>query len=215
MEVDEKLNETSYFLNLLQQNPQDRDHAKEFMYVLSAFLNAWRSVLDVLLYDYAEIFSLGLSREERINDRDFEVAARALNNSQAQSFIQWWKQQLSILGQNPLWLKRKVIVHRGYPPTMHHYTVIVSDSIAVSSTISVMQAQQPTQGTSVNPNALSPSNSTIQTQEESNSTNAAETGAEIRFADLQDRSIVDYCEQALDQMVAIVNPAKSQFGTTP
>jgi hypothetical protein len=218
MQAAKKLDEARFFLDWLSRTPQDTTHADEFMYILSAFLNSWKSVLDVLLYDYAEKFSLGLSREERITDRDFEVAARALQNTQASSFVHWWRQQLSLLSQNPLWTKRKIIVHRGYPPTMRKYTVFVTDSIAVSSTISVYGSSTPpiSSGSS---SAISPAAPTSPTSPSHNSqhpittTTPNETRIEIRFADLQDRSVVDYCQQAFHEIERIVNSAFSQFRT--
>lgn len=102
MDAEKKIQEAEYFLNQLRNIPQDSD---EFMYNLSAFLNAWRSVLDVMLYDYAEKFALGLTRDEKITERDFEVVAKALQHTQASQFINWWRQQRNRLMQNPLWKK--------------------------------------------------------------------------------------------------------------
>jgi len=211
MQVKEKLNEAHYFLDLLKSTPQDNTHEKEFMYILSAYLNSWASVLDVLLYDYLEKFSLGFSRNDRITEREFEVAARALKNTQALSFVQWWKQQLGVLSKDPLWTKRNLIVHRGYPPTMHVYAIYIAESIAVSSTISIYGPSSYTAGSSgpsAIPPATTPGSATAQPTPQT-----ARTTAEIRFADLPDRSVIDYCQRAYDEMEKIVCSALAQFGS--
>jgi hypothetical protein len=211
MQVKEKLNEAHYFLEMLRNAPGDNTHERQFMYILSAFLNSWASVLDVLLYDYLEMFCLGFSRSERITERDFEIAARVLNHTQALSFIQWWKQQLGVLSNNPLWTKRNLIVHRGYPPTMRVYMIYVAESIAISSTISVYGASTNTAGSSgpstILP-AITPGSATPQPAPQT-----AQTRAEIRFADLPDRSVFDYCQQAYDEMETIISSALARFGT--
>lgn len=87
MEAKNKLSETRYFLNRIKRLKNKPD---EFMHNLSAFLSAWRSVLDVLLYDYAEKY-FGWSREDKLTQRDFEVAAKISKITDAQTFIQWYR----------------------------------------------------------------------------------------------------------------------------
>jgi len=79
MDTRDKLEEAQYFLNSLR----DEEDPNRFNYNLSAFLGAWRSVLDIMLYDLAEVWTLGLTREDRITDNEFSVAAKALNYSDA------------------------------------------------------------------------------------------------------------------------------------
>jgi hypothetical protein len=211
MQVKEKLNEAHYFLDMLRNAPQDNAHERQFIYILSAFLNSWASVLDVLLYDYLEKFSLGFSRSERITERDFEIAARALNHTQATLFIRWWNQQLGLLSNNPLWTKQNLMVHRGYPPTMHVYMIYVAESMAISSTISVYGASTITAGSS-GPSAIPPT-TTPSSATPQPAPQTAQTRAEIRFADRQDRSVIDYCQMAYDEMERIVSSALALFGT--
>jgi hypothetical protein len=59
-----KFAEAKYFLDVL---PQMANNPDGFYYNLSAFLTAWRSTLDVMLYDLAEHFSLGFSREDEMS----------------------------------------------------------------------------------------------------------------------------------------------------
>jgi hypothetical protein len=127
MDTGKKLREAEYFLEaLLQTNFNKRD---EFHYNLSAFLSAWRSILDVMLYDFAELFKIGLTRENRISDYDFALVARATRNTRALKFIKWWRKKVSSLSNNKLWHMRPVIVHRGYPEMRErvytHFPVIV------------------------------------------------------------------------------------------
>jgi hypothetical protein len=44
----------------------DCDNEDEFHFILSAFLSAWRSVLDVMLYDFADHYKIGLSRDDKM-----------------------------------------------------------------------------------------------------------------------------------------------------
>jgi len=198
MEARNKLQEADYFLGMLRRTPQDRD---AFMYNLSAFLNAWRSVLDVMLYDYAEKYCLGLTREDRVSDHEFEIAAKALNNAEALRFIKWWRQQRGRLIQNPLWKKRTVVVHRGYPPTIHVYRLYISESIALSSTFTVSGA--PTESAIPTAYAAPTIAAPPSTRRE----------VETRFSDLPDRSIIDICEQAFNDTRAIIEAAEEDFGT--
>ena len=220
MQAEEKLEEARYFLTLLQNTPQDNAHEKEFMYLVSAFLSSWRSVFDIMLYDYAAKFSLGFSRDEEITERDFEIAARVTNNTQALLFLRWWRQQLNVLAQNPVWTKRKVIVHRGYPPTMHVYTLFISGSIALTSStvftssarasISFSSSAVPpltTTTTSISGPSAIPTAAVTST-----ALTPTSTTAQIRFLDFQDRGVTDYCQQAFRAMEATVQSTIRQFG---
>jgi hypothetical protein len=115
MDTGKKLREAEYFLEALRQtNFNKRD---EFHYNLSAFLTAWRSILDVMLYDFAELFKIGLTRENKMFPESFEKAARTSRNTRALEFIKWWKKEkeVSSLSNNILWRMRSENVHRGYP----------------------------------------------------------------------------------------------------
>lgn len=95
---------------------------KEFGYNLDGFLVAWHSVLDVLRYDFAEKFSLGITRQDRVPNRDyFAHLARALASknskdfSDAAAFYEWMsRHEDDLLKRHALLLqKRHVVVHRG------------------------------------------------------------------------------------------------------
>lgn len=208
MQSEEKLAEAKYFLDLLKVTPQDNAHQKEFMYKLSAFLSAWRSVIDIILYDYVDKFQFCFSQDEEITMRDFEVAARATNNTQAQTFIQWYRQQVSMLGQNPLSTKRKIIVHRGYPPTMRAFTVYVSESIAISSSFTIHSSDN---SDTAGPSAI-PTDTAVSSVKPSKPSTTTTTSVNVRFSDRQDKNVTDFCQDALDQMKTIVELAIQQFG---
>ena len=201
MDAEKKIQEAEYFLNQLRNIPQDSD---EFMYNLSAFLNAWRSVLDVMLYDYAEKFVLGLTRDERITERDFEVAAKALQHTQALQFIKWWRQQRNRLMRNPLWKKRIIFVHRGYPPMTRVYTLYLAETIALSSTFTIAGASaEATAPTSSTPNAIPPSTSV---------SSDSRREIEVRFRDIPDRNIIDICDETFKEIREIFEEASQRFG---
>lgn len=116
---------------MLKVTEQDRD---EFDYYLDAFVLAWRSVLDIMLYDAAEIFSLNLSREQHIADYEFLLVARALKHTKAQAFIEWWHERAQgSLSQNPLWSKRTIISHRGFLGKTHIIYGLTSGGILAPS----------------------------------------------------------------------------------
>ncbi|HVB11906.1 MAG TPA: hypothetical protein VNE86_02140 [Nitrososphaerales archaeon] len=131
MQSKEKLAESEYFLELLRSNFGDLRIMK---YCFSAFMSAVHSTMDIMLYDCAEAFELRLTREERFEQRDFALVARAKENKNALEFLAWWKQKVGLLSKNPLWNTRHVINHRGYPPVKQ--TVFVSGTILAQSSVS-------------------------------------------------------------------------------
>jgi hypothetical protein len=207
MQAEEKLEEARYFLRLLNATPQDIAHEREFMHLVSAFLSSWRSVLDVMLYDYSDKYHFGFSRDEAISIRDFGIAARVTNNSQALQFLTWFKEQTGTLSNNPLSTKRNIIVHRGYPTINRVYAVYISGSMTISSSSTVQSANQPAVGSgAIPPTAGAPCGSATPT------TTPTTVVADIRFMDCQNQSVLSYCTQALTQMETIVNSAIQQFG---
>ena len=124
MRAGRKLDEAKYFLKVLRQlektgyvwKPARRE---AFHHNLSAFIVAWRSVVDVMLFDFAELYSLGFDPRDRITDSTFEVAAKALRHHEALKFLAWWRQKIRRLKKNPLYRRRDMIVHRGTPPATY------------------------------------------------------------------------------------------------
>ncbi len=108
MKAEEKLCEAGYFLEKLKSmsrticagsnfsEPRDLSVVEpEFRYILSAFMTSWRSVIDVLLYDYAEkYFKIDPKRGMKVTQDSFEIGAEILKNCgflKATKFIKWYK----------------------------------------------------------------------------------------------------------------------------
>jgi len=116
MDTRNKLEEANYFLEqILKLESSIPIKRKWFSYNLSAFLSAWKSVLDIMLYDFAEFYSMGLSRDDLIRPDVFCIVAKAKNNRKAMKFFKWWRKQQKKLSNNDLWRMRHLVVHRGYP----------------------------------------------------------------------------------------------------
>jgi len=195
METNYKLAEAQYFLSRLKGL---KDNPDEFMYNLSAFLSAWRSVLDVLLYDYAEKY-FGWGRDEKFDVRDFEVAAKTSGKKDAQDFIQWYKKQIKLLSQNPLWKKRVVIVHRGRPKVARTYFLYFSETIAVHESVTIEVLEHGS------PSAIPPEKASFQ------STADQDRPVEVYFEDCKDEEVEKICTQAYEQMKKIVEEAENTF----
>jgi len=127
IEANEKLSEAKYFLEKMRYldfmgSETGMFEDKEFGYNLDGFLVAWHSVLDVLRYDFAEKFSLGITRQDRVPHRDyFRHLAEGLASknpkdfSEAVAFYEWMsRQEDDLLKRHALLLeKRHIVVHRG------------------------------------------------------------------------------------------------------
>lgn len=112
MKAEDKLAEAKYFLTKLHEST-----GSELGYNLSAFIQAWRSVFDVLLYDYAEqYFGYSEARKFKITKTVFKEIATVLDNhgnSDPKKFIDWYEKKESELGNLRFWYLRKFFVHRG------------------------------------------------------------------------------------------------------
>lgn len=183
-----RLEEARYFFVRLSEAKND----DEFHFNLSAFLNAWRSILDVMLYDFTEHYSLGFSREDELNDKEFTAVATTLKNTQALKFIKWWRQKQGDLRNNPLWIKRNITFHRGYPK-VSEYRIYVSGSGGTSGTLSIT--------TPYLKRISYPSPSTISPSDPSN----------YYFSDIQDRTVIKYCNEALKEIESIIVEAEGTF----
>ena len=127
MKAEDKLEEASYFLKKLRNRMEAMDSdienvlelENEFKFNLSAFIQAWRSVFDVLLYDYAEkYFKHSPERKFKIFPYDFKKIAEVLENRDcpvSMKFFKWYKEKENILRKKFPWLwhLRVFIVHRG------------------------------------------------------------------------------------------------------
>jgi hypothetical protein len=182
-----KFEEAKYFCGKLSEAKSD----DEFYFYLSAFLNAWRSILDVMLYDLAEYYCLGFSREDELGDKEFTAVANALKRVEALKFIEWWRQKQGTLRSNPLWMKRNIIFHRGYPK-ISEYRIYASGSGGTSGTISVVPYMKP---------VIYPSPSSVNVTDPTN----------YYFSDIQDRTVMNHCYETLKAIEKIIAEAEQTF----
>jgi hypothetical protein len=98
-----------------------QDHLDEelFSFNFSAFLSAWKGVPEVLLYDFAERFGIGFTREDYMSDKEFGIAAnlwnRQMGESDASDFVKWWRKERDRLySTHKVSGKRDILIHRGY-----------------------------------------------------------------------------------------------------
>ena len=141
MDTRKKLREANYFMGELLGELGKRGQTPEpFDFYMSAFLHAWRGVLDVMLYDFAEHFSLGFSREDELNIDNFKKAAESKKCADGIEFSDWWLDKQKMLRNNPLWSKRNITTHRGYVGMIEH-VYYLSGSGATSSSVSYYFAQ--------------------------------------------------------------------------
>lgn len=200
MDTRTKLGEAKYFLDILSSMANNPDG---FYYNLSAFLSAWRSTLDVMLYDFAEHFSLCSTREDDMNLRDFKVVARALHKTEALRFISWWERNQGILGNTPLWKKRNINVHRGSVPlTRQTRTILATGSGGTSGTVSAYSVAV-NQGAGSSLGSLVPQAATTPT--------ASVASQDWYFDDLPSQRAIDICSEAYYKMEGIVREAETEF----
>lgn len=196
MEAKNKLNEARYFLDNLKTLNKG---SAEFIFNLSAFLAAWRSVIDVILYDYMKKY-FGFSQEEYFDDRDFEIAARVSGNQDATLFLKWWRKQIQILKKNPLWIKRNISVHRGRPPVK--IRLFMQESIAMISGLVVAVA----------PGAEVSIETPWPVPKIEPPTVIGER--EVYFDDFPTKDITDVCEEGFQQIKEMVDDAEKKFGNS-
>ena len=197
MHTRNKLREAKYFLDILPEMQEDAD---KFDYNLSAFLNAWRSVLDIMLYDFAENYALGFSRDVEMNHKEFHAVASALTNHEAVRFIRWWRKKQGELNNSPLWEKRIINFHRGPLTMVQTYDIYVSGSGGTSGTLSPhVQSETLPVGSSLG--SLVPQGTAPFTQER----------PEYRFSDFSDVSVIDMCRTACAELEKIVVEAETSF----
>ena len=111
-----KLEEARYFL---EQFRETITKPKKNTFYLSAFLHAWRSVIDIMLYDFAEYY--GLHNFEKPNEfssvitfaNHISETARNQKKNQAAEFIEWWFGKLLKVWNSELSEMRKQTTHIG------------------------------------------------------------------------------------------------------
>lgn len=188
MDTGKRLREAKFFLGFLVACSTERE---DLDFYLSAFLNAWRSVLDIMLYDFAEKFSLPFTRKEKIMASDFELVGR----QDISKFIKWWKTKWNLLSKNPLWAMRNVTCHRGYPPRTTSTTIYLSGSGATSETVSFVMHPH---FSNIHPSPREP-------------VFHPPPSKEWYFEEIRDESGKKVCRLAYKKMAEIVKEAEEKF----
>lgn len=207
--AENKLQEAQYFLEQMRAHSEG---TTQFMYNLSAFLSAARSVMDVLLYDYGIKYGL-FTINDRIYPRNFQRLARG--NSTATSFYTWWTQKRDYLANDRiagfLSEKRHIVVHRGRPAMA--WSLILAETISFHSEVSVTPPSPPA-GSST-PNAIdvtgSPSTSFGSSVAPSPAISTSRHSVTGYFADYPSDSVIDICEKYLQMLNSVVTEARTQF----
>jgi hypothetical protein len=189
-----KLEEARHFLKEFIRTQKEPDTYKPY-FNLSAFLSAWRSVLDVMLYDFAEYYTIGLNREDKMYPRDFWLVSKVQSKKQALEFLDWWNKKRAKLEKNELWRMRHIIVHRGYPEISH--VVYVPPSLSSGTTIAFHLPEEiPTLETTI----------TIQVPKEISTEEIEHRGLPIKYSDLPKK-----CKKAFTMIESIVVEAEKEF----
>jgi len=111
-----KLEEAQYFLEQFRKTTLS---SKKNRFYLSAFLHAWRSVIDVMLYDFARYYGLyNFKNPNRSNHivkfaDHIQKTARNQKKKQAVEFIDWWFGKLLEVYKSELSGMRKLVTHTG------------------------------------------------------------------------------------------------------
>jgi len=212
MRARKKLDEAAYFLNALK-----RTDTEAFDYNLSAFLCAWRSILDVMLFDFAEKYSLGFSPEALLTEDKFRRAAEALGKKEASEFLAWWKTMLARISTSPLYRKRNMVVHRLYPETVYTIPIPIALSHhfqdADEKTAFLIQAETQ-KGEKIlmttSPKIIADRDALKEAHVEQIGRFVAKVGGPS-FDDFPERAAKDVCQQAFDDMRRIVETAERDY----
>jgi hypothetical protein len=203
MDTRKKLGEAKYFLDLL---PNFQEDENKFRYNLSAFLSAWRSVLDIMLYDFDEHFSLGFTREATINYTVFLAVATALKKTEAIRFVKWWRKKQDTLRKEPLWDKRVFSVHKWNVEIYQNiYALGTGSGSGTVTWVSVnVGTVAPTMG------AIA---STIWAVAPTKGVDVPQATAPANFWSFKDsnENLIDKCEEGYAKLVAIILEAETAF----
>lgn len=197
MDTRKKLREALYFFTELARFENEPE---KFDFNMSAFLHAWRGVMDVMLHDFADYFMLGFSREDELRFDNFEEAARRKKCTDGMKFIHWWLGKQAVLRTNPLWGKRNLSTHGGYLGMAVH-VYYLSGSGATSGTVYPYFAQSDTAHGSGG--AIPVSGHPV--------IHPDFTSKRLEFVDIPRRNATDVCNDAYHDMERIVGDAEKTF----
>jgi hypothetical protein len=150
-----------------------------------------------MLYDFAEHFLLGFTREVEMNDKEFYAVAKALNKNEAIDFIKWWRKKQGILKNEPLWEKRIISFHRGAVPIYLNYFGYGTGSASgtISADAALVSSVPLTMGPPIPQTVPMP-------QMEPNFWS---------FKDFPNEDLIDKCEEGCTKLEEIVAEAEKTF----
>lgn len=201
MDTRKKLREAAYHLDALRKN-QANDEPFEFE--MSAYLYAWRSILDVMLYDFSEFYSLGFTRNDWLDFDRFLKAAKAKKCRDAEGFICWWFGKQKVLESNQLWTERNVYAHRGYSGMKGAQTKVfylIGSGGASGTILPFLPGSETIAGSS---GGAIPTTSQAIHQ-------VLEPPKRWEFINIPGEDAIAVCEKALDEMSKIVGEAEKEF----
>lgn len=229
MDAREKVREAQFFLDRMKELERKlkagEKRAAEFTYYLDAFLSSWTSVLEIIRYDFAEKYRVGITREMRITDQQFETAAtvsKSMGDEGFSDFIDWLKgEENKLRNKNrTLFDKRKKIVHRefiharrGYRVVAHTYAVNISgaDSLTVEPWLQLGGPQPATESSGAR--IVQPQDEIQPDEDVVNQ--VPEKEPMFCFKENMNESVVDICEQGYMDMERLVAEAQMESWKRP
>lgn len=200
-----KLAEAEYFLAALKRTLHDPDRLH---YNLSAFLSAWRSISDVMLYDFAWRYSLGFGQEDRLTYREFKTVAKVLKRAQALEFLRWWRDEFRDIKANPLYRKRNLVVHRGKPPLRYVLYLPTRLASELDTESKLHLGVETYRGKKA---IVKADRRTASAQNAERRVGRFKTTFDVEFDDFPKRPLEDVCKEALDNTTQIVKTAEKEY----
>jgi hypothetical protein len=211
MRAEDKLAEAKYFLSKIDGLSQQLSIfpyqtvllKNEFKYNFSAFVQAWRSTFDFLLYDYAEKYFNIEREEDYVDKRTFNLRAHTSERTEAATFIKWFNKKEGVLGQQHLWYLRNLSIHRSGRAAEAEIREHISGTLTKIFDVSVLPS-------TISAGTLAPDiiygsgNQTI--------TLPKEKKEKILYSGKYDnKEILDMCQKGYNLMVEIVTEARDTF----
>ena len=197
MKAEDKLGEAKYFLEKLKSSTNS-----ELGYNLSAFIQAWRSVFDVLLYDYAEQYLL-YSEERKIKTsknsfREIAIVMENYGKDIPKKFIDWYQEKESELSKEQFWNLRIFFVHRGGSK--------IEKGSTVKKTLTVKPIEIYVPPSAISGDAISPTSASVITGR-----TEVKTEKELTIAKMPETVIIGESEKTYSLMEEIVKEARNKF----
>jgi len=206
LEAEKKLQGAKYHLDRMREMYLDNE--KFFTYELESFLAKIRSVPDVLLEDYNQIFSLGISLEENLDSKIFQMRAKQLKLPTAVSFIEWWKNEMKTLWADSIgsiiFGKRNVSIHR---VTVTPNLKKISITATIRATASVKVIKKDDKGNVVEVRSSS-------TERPKTKTTNQKPKIDWCFEEYSEDNVLNISKQFFNRIKKLVEDAKKKYQIT-